>query len=443
MITDVPTEELVIGTFLSYPNRLAEAREYISPDSFTDPKMRELYMLITETADNGDPVNIITVTSALGKHSTHLTPDDVITASNHVCVGELMPFVMRLHEVEARRKLWFVGQELVRASGNELESLDDILNSAKDAISGIYQQGTSGIRDLKDVVTDLRKVIDGNRKGEKLEGTPTGFRTLDEDGGLHGTDLVVIAGATSQGKTSFALTVMLNASCQGARVAFYSLEMTSRQLAARMVAIKSKVRSSDIMYSRLADGDLKRVERGIGELPLDNVFFDDNSTSSIDSIISSIRVMKIKHDIDGAVIDYLQILTVNAGREINKEQLLGEVARRLKNLAKELGIWIIALSQLRRDPDNPVPDINKLRGSGQIAEAADMVMLVYRPEVYGKKYPDPYGNRETHNTAMIDIAKSRNIGTKKFLCTFIPEITLFTDEDAAVSAWKPDEDTPF
>ena len=126
---------------------------------------------------------------------------------------------------------------------------------------------------------------------------------------------------------------------------------------------------------------------------------------------------------------------------MNNEQFLGEVARRLKNLAKELGIWVIVLSQLRRDVDNPVPSIDKLRGSGQIAEAADMVMLVYRPEVYGKHYPKPFENRITHNTAMIDIAKSRNIGTKKFLCTFIPEITMFTDEDAGVA--KNDEDMPF
>lgn len=443
MITDIQTEEIVIGTFLSYPNTLVEAREYLSNDSFTDPKLRELYQVITAIADAGEPVNIITATSALGKHQTHLTPTDIIEASNHVCVGELMPYVLRLHEIEARRKLWFIGQEFIKASSNEIEPLDNILNSAKDSISSIYQQGTSGIRDLKCVVQELRKVIDSNLSGEKLEGTPTGFSMLDEDGGLHSTDLVIIAGATSQGKTSFALSVILNASCRGSKVAFYSLEMTSKQLAARMVAIKSKVSSSDIMYSRLEELQLKRVEHGIGELPLDNVFFDDNSTSSIDSIISSIRVMKIKHDINGAVIDYLQILTVNSGKDSNKEQMLGEVARRLKNLAKELDIWIIALSQLRRDIDNPVPDINKLRGSGQIAEAADMVMLVYRPEVYGKKYPNPYDDRQTHNTAMIDIAKSRNIGTKKFLCTFIPEITLFTDEDAAVETWQPTNETPF
>lgn len=441
MITDINTERLVIGTLLSYSNKIPEVREVLNGDCFTDPKLQELYALMCSIADEGKPVNIVTVTSAIGSHQTHLTPSDVMEASSMVCNGDLSPYIDRLHDVYARRKLWFIGQKFISSSNNELEPLDEIVNAAKDEIAGIYRESTGGIRKLKEVVGELRGIIDRNLKGEKVEGTPTGFSVIDEDGGLHESDLVVIAGATSQGKTSFALSMVLNASCLGSKVAFYSLEMTSKQLSARMVAMKSLVPSKDILYAPLPQVDLQKVDKGIGKLPLDNMYFDDKSTNNIDSIISSIRVMKIKYDINGAVIDYLQILSVTTGRDGNNEQFLGEVARRLKNLAKELGIWIVALSQLRRDIDNPVPSIDKLRGSGQIAEAADMVMLVYRPEIYGKHYPKPYENRETHDTAMIDIAKSRNIGTKKFLCTFIPEITMFTDEDAAVV--KNDEDMPF
>lgn len=441
MITDINTERLVIGTLLSYSGKIPEVREVLNDDCFTDPKLQELYSLMCSIADEGKPVNIVTVTSAIGSHQTHLTPADVMDAAGIVCNGDLVPYIDRLHDIYARRKLWFIGQRFISASGNELEPLDQLVNSARDEIAGIYQSSNGGIRKLKEVVVELRDIIDRNLRGDKVEGTPTGFSVIDEDGGLHESDLVVIAGATSQGKTSFALSMVLNASCLGSRVAFYSLEMTSKQLSARMVSMKSLVPSKDILYTPLPSVDLQRVDKGINNLPLENMYFDDKSTNNIDSIIASIRVMKIKYDINGAVIDYLQILSVTTGRDGNNEQFLGEVARRLKNLAKELGIWIIALSQLRRDIDNPVPSIDKLRGSGQIAEAADMVMLVYRPEVYGKNYPKPYENRETHDTAMIDIAKSRNIGTKKFLCTFIPEITMFTDEDAAVA--KNDEDMPF
>lgn len=441
MITDINTERLVIGTLLSYPAKLPEARETLNVDCFTEPKLQELYALMCAIADEGKPVNIVTVTSALGSRQTHLVPGDILDAGQMICNSDLSPYIERLHNVYARRKLWFIGQKFISSSNNEIEPLDEIVNVAKDELTSIYQESTTGIKKLKDVVIELRGIIDRNLTGEKVEGTPTGFSVIDEDGGLHESDLVVIAGATSQGKTSFALSMVLNASCSGSRVAFYSLEMTSRQLTARLVAMKSNVSSKDILYTPLQQIDLQKVDSGMGKLPLDNMYFDDKSTNNIDSIIASIRVMKIKYDINGAVIDYLQILSVTTGRDSSNELFLGEVARRLKNLAKELGVWIIALSQLRRDNDNPVPSIDKLRGSGQIAEAADMVMLVYRPEVYGKHYPKPYENRETHNTAMIDIAKSRNIGTKKFLCTFVPEITMFTDKDASIA--KSDEDMPF
>lgn len=441
MIADILTEKIVIGTVLSYSNNLPEIREQLCDECFTDIKCNEMYSIMCELADAGNPVNIVTVTSAIARKKTHLEPIDILDISDNVCNSDLMPYIERLKELYGRRKLWFIGQRFIKASENELEPLDDIINSARDEISSVYNENKSGISSLKDTTSRLNEIVYRNLNGEKINGTPTGFSIIDEDGGLHESDLIVIAGATSQGKTSFALSMILNASCMGANVAFYSLEMTNVQLSARMVAMKSKIPSKDLLYSRLSQQDLRKFDEGIRNLPLENVFFDDKSTNNINNIIASIRVMKIKHDIKGAVIDYLQILSVTTGRDMNNEQFLGEVARRLKNLAKELDIWIIVLSQLKRDNDNPVPSIDKLRGSGQIAEAADMVILVYRPEVYGRSYPKPFEYKDTHNTAMIDIAKSRNIGTKKFLCTFIPEITMFSDDE--VKDMQNKEDMPF
>jgi replicative DNA helicase len=126
----------------------------------------------------------------------------------------------------------------------------------------------------------------------------------------------------------------------------------------------------------------------------------------------------------------------------SKDQQMADVARRLKNLAKELQIWVIALSQLNRDRDNPEPSIDRLRDSGQIAEAADTVILVYRPEYYGKNFPKPFHDMSTHNTALIDVCKGRNTGTMKFVCRFIPELTLFLDGDAG-EIEKNESDEPF
>ena len=135
-------------------------------------------------------------------------------------------------------------------------------------------------------------------------------------------------------------------------------------------------------------------------------------------------MMVIKYGIKGVIVDYLQILNVNM-KGANKEQQMGDVARRLKNIAKELDIWVIALSQLSRDNQNPAPTLSRLRDSGQIAEAADMVMLIYRPEVYGKRYTDDFSSKEVKGTAMIDIAKGRNIGLLKLLVGFNSKTTNF------------------
>ena len=133
----------------------------------------------------------------------------------------------------------------------------------------------------------------------------------------------------------------------------------------------------------------------------------------------------MKYKVKGAIIDYLQILNVNM-KNVNKEQAMGDVARRLKNIAKELDIWVIALSQLSRDKENPIPTLARLRDSGQIAEAADNVILIYRPEFYGKlSYPSDFASASVQGTALIHLAKGRNVGTTKFICGFSAPTTLF------------------
>ena len=161
-------------------------------------------------------------------------------------------------------------------------------------------------------------------------------------------------------------------------------------------------------------------------------------------------MMKIKHDIKGAVVDYLQILNVNQkNNSYTREQAMGDAARRLKNLAKELGIWVIALSQLNRNSQDPVPTMARLRDSGQIAEAADIVMLVYRPEIYHRTFPQPFEQlteEEVKGKAMIDVAKGRNIGVFKFLVEFNAQTTHFVDmslEDNYEPMAPVEEDAPF
>ena len=240
------------------------------------------------------------------------------------------------------------------------------------------------------------------------------------------------------------MSIVMNAALKGASCAIYSMEMKKEQLTARIMAMQSGVSSSSILYKKLTAQQYDMIDRGIGKISGTKIYFDDRSTSSIDNIISSIRTLKLKYDIDGAVVDYLQMLSVNM-KNANDEKLMAECARRLKNLAKEMNIWIIALSQLSRSNDNPEPNKDRLRSSGQINEAADNTILIYRPEVYGKYYKEPFQNVPTKNTAQIEVAKGRNIGLTKFIVTFIPEITLFKDydEDYQHENYQLEEETPF
>lgn len=262
----------------------------------------------------------------------------------------------------------------------------------------------------------------------------------------HPRELFVISDFIVTHNTSLAVSIMRNAADFGAKIAMYSMEMKKEQITARILSMESGVPANQIMYSRLTDSQLQAVDKGIGKVSGKGIYFDDRSTSNIDTIISSIRYMKLKYGIDGAIVDYLQILNVNM-KGANKEQQMGDVARRLKNLAKELDIWIIALSQLNRDTMNPVPTLARLRDSGQIAEAADVVILIYRPEVTKKSYPSDFSNVETKGTAMIDIAKGRNIGLLRFICGFNAATTCFYNLDSVPlsgsSVSDVEDDNPF
>ena len=432
-IRDIECEEAVLATLLSDVNAFDRLAEYLSVDCFCDSKHREVYKAIVSLQEAGEPVDLITVTTQLGKEGSEVTPFDVAQLSSKaVNFLNQSNYVQHLKELSIRRNLWFIGQELVNAGTTEAVPLDEVQNCFKEKFDSLFDLPNSNVSTMRQGIEELCSVINANYEGEigKLI-TKTGFSKLDEVRGLRNSDLVILAGDTSQGKTSFAQSLTLSAILQEKKVAFYSMEMTRLQLCARLISAVSGIPSNHITDQRLTDWEAEAFNKAVGTLPLDNLYFDDRSSSNVDMIISSIRTMTRKHGITGVVIDYLQILSVNgSSRQSTEEQQLGEIARRLKNLAKELDIFIVLLSQLNRDPNNPLPRRERLRGSGQIAEAADMVLLVYRPEVYGTQYPKPFDTVSTRGTAMIRVAKNRNGGLVDFICGFDSGLTKFFDMDS-------------
>lgn len=455
LVNDYKEERYVIGCLLSFSNAYTIVFPYLDEDCFYDKKCQEVWKMIESMSKKCIPVDLISVSAELLKRNSTISQIDLIEYSDSATTTVNLEYhAKRLKELSTRRKFWLIGQNLIKAGITEGVEISEIQQKTMDNFCNVLDK-TDGFSTLTDALQSLNDIILRNASSDSIiTGTKTGMTKFDEKGGLQKSDLIIVAGETSMGKTSLALSMTRNAIENNAKVAFYSMEMTKEQLSARLLSAKTNIPANNILYSgSLAPSEMRMIDDARGKLPGENLYFDDKSTSNIDSILLSIRMLKMQKNIDGAVIDYLQILNVNSRNgNISREQAMGDASRRLKNLAKELNIWIIALSQLSRDSTNPEPNLNRLRDSGQIGEAADVVMLVYRAEYYNRSYPSPYDNKEdypTEGTAMIDVAKGRNIGTFKFFLGFDKKTTNFYNsnlikDESNLSSELPEEtDAPF
>lgn len=455
LVNDPKAEQYVIGSLLVDPTAYTLVSQYLDEDCFYDPMCRDIWKAVDNMGKQGMPIDVISVSAELSKQKSNVTALDLMNISAQIASSAHVEYhAIRLQDLGRRRKLWVVGQQLSKVGLSEEILTADAHQEAIESIGGVFEKA-DGVFTLNDAMNSLNEIMVKNATvGGVTTGTKTGMERFDEKGGLQKSDLIIVAGETSQGKTSLALCMTRHAIENGAKVAFYSMEMTKEQLTARLLSAKTNIPANNILYSgSLAPSEIRMIDDARGKLPGENLFFDDKSTSNIDSILLSIRMLKMQKDIDGAVVDYLQILNVNSrSTSFSREQAMGDAARRFKNLAKELNIWIIALSQLSRDSNCPEPNLNRLRDSGQIGEAADVVILVYRAEYYNRAYPAPFDNKDdypTDGTAMIDVAKGRNIGTFKFFMGFNKNTTNFfktnlINEDVHVPFEKPEEaDAPF
>lgn len=435
IMTDTPVmphseeaEKLVIGTLIMEGERLNDVRDLLPVDAFYLDKHKDIYRAILSLADKGERVDVVTVMNECPKLGIKIQPSEIALMATSYSPVPIDEHVAILGDKLKRRKFFEIGALLQSNAYSEVNEINDVLAEVKERLDGIFTSGEDNVFTLRQAIDGVNTIISRNMSGAgMLTGDPTGFRELDtRSGGLQTSDLIIVAAESSQGKTSLAIKMAMNS---GAPVAFYSMEMKKEQIAARMMSMASGIPSSEILYSKLDDMKILQVDKGVGKIYDKPIYFDDRSTSNIETILASIRMMKAKYGIRGVVVDYLQILNVNM-KGASKEQQMGDVARRLKNIAKELDIWVIALSQLNRNADNFKPTIARLRDSGQIAEAADMVILICRPEVYGedKRYPyDGFQGYDTKGTAMIDVAKGRNIGMMRFLVGFHAKTTNFYD----------------
>lgn len=280
-------------------------------------------------------------------------------------------------------------------------------------------------------LSDLLKVIEHNKTVQGLTGIGTGMQRFDNyTGGFQKGDLIIIGAETSVGKTSLALSIV-NKACMvfGKRAGIYSLEMTSVQIAARLGAMNTDISAKKLLMGKLSDEETERINSDWRSLNKSGIYISECTSSDVTRIATSIRALKIQSDIELAVIDYLQLTsTKTTGGNRNRE--LADASRLFKNLAKELGISVILLSQMNRDKNNRFPTLSRLRDSGEIEEAADTIMLIYRPEAWDETtyhQPQDYDGQSCIGNALIMVAKGRNIGTFNFIQDFDKEKTLFSE----------------
>lgn len=450
LANDPGAEKAVLAALLANNDFFYSFEEGDDSSLFYDSKSQRIFEAAKTLIQQGTKADLLTIAQYFLDRHDQKDPDpgELVERTDAVTTFDAPSQLERLRDLRERRKIWEACQKAQTAGWDMNQSTDEAKATLQNVLED-DQNERKGVTSIADSIDILGKQIRDNRAGKGAKGFMTGFKLIDNKGGLHPGDLTIIAGETSQGKTALSMTIATNLAAAGTPIAIFSMEMMADQLTARIMAAITGINAKDMLYAPLSEEQERTYDKASETARKLPIFFNEKSTTSLDRIISSTKAMVKKQHIGIAIIDYLQILGRNQ-KVTNTEQFYGDASRRLKNLAKETGICVIALSQLSRDRANPEPTVSRLRASGQIEEAADNILLIYRPEVYGRRYTGAFKDRDTHRTAELILAKGRNIGTGADIIAFKPELTYFYDfENGAPEmssqgngeAW--DDDEPF
>lgn len=421
-------EQSVIGGIMIDPACVSLISEIIPDGSmFYDHSYGAVYDAILELNKEGRAIDIVTLQNKLKEKKV---PDEI---SGLDYLGELIAAVPTsahakhyaniVAEKSVLRDLIKVTEEISRDCYQGKENLTDLLEATEKKVFSIVQKRNVGdLVPIDQVVLESLEIIEkASKTTGDVTGLASGFIDLDhKTAGMHPGNLVLIAARPAMGKTSFVLSLAKNVVVtQQKPIVMFSLEMSKTELVNRLLSMDSKVDSAKFKTGNLSEGDWESLMESGGNIGGSPLILDDSSTT-IGEIRSKCRKLKLERDIQLVIIDYLQLMNGN-GRSDSRQQEISEISRALKLMAKELKIPVIALSQLSRQveqrPDHR-PMLSDLRESGAIEQDADMVLFIYRDEVYNK-------DSEKKNIAEIIIAKQRSgpIGTVEL--AWLPEYTQF------------------
>ncbi|MCL6649475.1 MAG: replicative DNA helicase, partial [Chloroflexi bacterium] len=417
---DLAAEQAVIGSILADPDCLTRLQPLIEPEDFFYERHRWIYEAALALFDRQTKIDLVTIARELEDHSrlddaggplylAHLIAET--PTSLHV---EYYAGIVK--RTALQRRMIAIGGQIVALGYQAGSDLEHAIAQAEELVYSLrVTRDRRGFVHLREVLDELFEQTIAVPESESLgEAVPTGFIDLDRLlGGLKRSDLILLAARPGMGKSSFALNVALNAARQrGATVAICSLEMSSDQLANRLLASESGIDSRRLRLNLLSESEQQRLMETITALAELNIYIDDTPAVRIADLRARVRRLHAEHPIDLLVVDYLQLIH-GSGSE-NRVQEIGEISRSLKGLARELDIPVLALSQLSRavEQRSPhIPMLSDLRESGSLEQDADVVLFIYREDVYytekewEKRFPTkPY----PRGIVDILVAKHRN-----------------------------------
>ena len=428
---DLEAEQAIIGSMLTDKDAVISAIEVLRAEDFYREDNKSIFEAIFNLYNRAEPIDIITVKSELetmgkfeqvgGLEYLAELPEKVPTTAN------ASKYIKIVEEKSTLRRLIKTANEIIELGYDPLQDVEDIMEGAEKKIFNIMQEkNQKGYTPIKDVLVEsFTKLEELYNRKQHITGVPSGFSELDyRTAGFHGSELILIAARPAMGKTAFALNIAVNAAIRGnTPVAIFSLEMSKDQLVNRIMCSEAMVDSNKVRTGKLEENDWTKLAESIGPLSEANIFIDDTPGINITEIRAKCRKLKLEKNIGMVVIDYLQLVQGSNKRNGSREQEISEISRSLKILAKELGVPVIALSQLSRAveqrPDHR-PMLSDLRESGAIEQDADIVMFLYRDDYYNQ-------DSEKKDIAEVILAKHRGGSTGTVELLWLGSYTKFVN----------------
>jgi len=427
---NLEAEQSVLGGILIENQAINKVMEILTPDDFYRDGHRKIYGALIDLSERDEPADLITMTNELRKKNqldaiggaSYLASliDSVPTAAN------IEYYARIVREKAVLRKLIETSTEIITQSYQDRGDVENFLDEAERAIFEISERRVRpAFYSIREVVKDSLDTISKlYEKKELITGIPSGFKDLDKmTAGFQPSDLIIVAGRPSMGKTAFCLNVAQYAAIERKTpVAIFSLEMSKEQLVIRMLCSQSQVEGTRLRTGFLHESDWTKLTLAAGTLYEAPIFIDDTAALSVLELRAKARRLKADHRLGLLVIDYLQLMKGRARVE-SRQQEISEISRSLKALAKELNIPIIAVSQLSRKTEERTgnrPQLSDLRESGAIEQDADVILFLFREEVYNRQ-------EENQGKAELIIGKQRNGPIGKVDLAFIDRFTTFKD----------------